>query len=141
MIRAYDAKSGQLKRIFTAHEGAVNTLTIVGDKLYSGASDATMRVWDCKDISEDLLVDDEPPPAPATTDTISSLERDLEKDHVIVPIPDEPGIINMDDDAPEDEPEDENDEPDENEEENDDASSNDESSAKSSDEDSDEDSD
>ena len=97
IIRAYDAKSGQLKRVFQGHEGAVNTIVIVGEKVYSGASDATLRVWDAKDISEDLLVDEEPPPAP--TDTISSLERDLEKDHTIVPIPDEPGILDLDDDV------------------------------------------
>ena len=50
IARAYDAKSATLKRFYQGHEGAINCLTVVDDKLYTGSSDGTMRVWDAKDI-------------------------------------------------------------------------------------------
>ena len=50
IVRAYEAKSAVLKRTYTGHEGAVNCLMIVRDKIFSGSSDCTMRVWDASDI-------------------------------------------------------------------------------------------
>lgn len=81
IARAYDAKSATLKRIFQGHEGAINCLACVDDKLYTGSSDSTMRVWDAKDISEDLNVNEEPPPAPpvAVVEDDPGLEKELEK--------------------------------------------------------------
>jgi WD40 repeat protein len=32
VVRAYDAKSSQLRRVYTGHEGAVNCIQIVRDK-------------------------------------------------------------------------------------------------------------
>ena len=78
IARAYDAKSATLKRFYQGHEGAINCLTMVDDKLYTGSSDGTMRVWDAKDISDDLNVDEEPPPAPAAI-VDEGLEQELEK--------------------------------------------------------------
>ena len=48
--RAFDAKSGTLKRIFKGHEGAITCLTIVDDKLYTGSFDCTLKTWDLKNI-------------------------------------------------------------------------------------------
>ena len=50
VVRAYEAKSAVLKRTYTGHEGAVNCLMIVRDKIFTGSSDCTMRVWDASDI-------------------------------------------------------------------------------------------
>jgi hypothetical protein len=36
VARAYDAKSATLKRLFQGHEGAINCLVCVDDKLYTG---------------------------------------------------------------------------------------------------------
>ena len=36
--------------LFQGHEGAINCMTVVDDKLYTGSSDGTLRVWDAKDI-------------------------------------------------------------------------------------------
>ena len=49
-IRAYDAKTSELRRIYSAHEGAVNCIKIANDTIYSGSMDATFRVWDISDI-------------------------------------------------------------------------------------------
>ena len=53
IARAYDAKSATLKRIFQGHEGAINCMIVVDEKLFTGSSDGTMRVWDGKDISDE----------------------------------------------------------------------------------------
>merc|ERR1712226_558562 len=69
IARAFDAKSGALKRSFVGHEAAVNCMMITEGKLYTGSSDGTLRVWNAKDVSEELLVDDgPPPPAPVVVD-------------------------------------------------------------------------
>ena len=69
IARAYDAKSGTLKRSYIGHEAAVNCMVITEGKLYTGSSDGTLRIWDAKDVSEELLVDDgPPPPAPIPVD-------------------------------------------------------------------------
>ena len=62
IVRAFDAKSGSLKRQFVGHEAAVNCMTITGGKLYTGSSDGTLRIWDAKDVADDGLGDDGPPP-------------------------------------------------------------------------------
>ena len=42
---------------------------ITEGKLFTGSSDGTLRVWNAKDVSEELLVDDgPPPPAPVVVD-------------------------------------------------------------------------
>ena len=44
-------------------------MVITEGKLYTGSSDGTLRIWDAKDVSEELLVDDgPPPPAPIPVD-------------------------------------------------------------------------
>ena len=43
IVRAFDAKSGALKRQFVGHEAAVNCMAITGGKLYTGSSDGTLR--------------------------------------------------------------------------------------------------
>lgn len=69
IARAFDAKSGALKRSFVGHEAAVNCMMITEGKLFTGSSDGTLRVWNAKDVSEELLVDDgPPPPAPVVVD-------------------------------------------------------------------------
>ena len=62
IVRAFDAKSGAIKRQFVGHEAAVNCMMLTGGKLYSGSSDGTLRVWDAKDVSDEMMQDDGPPP-------------------------------------------------------------------------------
>merc|ERR1719223_2512306 len=69
IVRAFDAKSGSLKRQFVGHGAAVNCMTITGGKLYTGSSDGTLRIWDAKDVSDEMMQDDGPPPAAAVEDT------------------------------------------------------------------------
>ncbi|KAB7503394.1 WD repeat-containing protein 86 [Armadillidium nasatum] len=52
-IRAFDAKTGALKRILMGHDAAVTNITIVGDKLYSSSFDGALRVWNIKSIKTD----------------------------------------------------------------------------------------
>ena len=83
VVRAYDAKSGALKRHYTGHEGAVNCLVVARDKIFSGSSDASLRVWDAKDLSEDLMLPEDGSGAAVAcvgggNDTLSALARDLE---------------------------------------------------------------
>ena len=103
VARAYDAKSATLKRVFQGHEGAINCLVCVDDKLFSGSSDGTMRVWDAKDISDDIHVDEEPPPAPPAAVVDEGLEQEVGRLENEEPeeTP-EDGII--DDEAPAEEP-------------------------------------
>ena len=46
---------------------------------FPGSSDGTMRVWDAKDIADDVNIDEEPPPAPPTAVVDDGLEKELEK--------------------------------------------------------------
>ena len=48
-------------------------------KKFPGSSDGTMRVWDAKDIADDVNIDEEPPPAPPTAVVDDGLEKELEK--------------------------------------------------------------
>jgi pleiotropic regulator 1 len=50
IARAYDAKSAALRRQYVGHESAINCLACIGEKLFTGSSDGTMRIWDAKDI-------------------------------------------------------------------------------------------
>ncbi|ELU09441.1 hypothetical protein CAPTEDRAFT_115707 [Capitella teleta] len=57
VARCYDAKSGVLKRQFHGHEVTVNTMqVIVGDRLFTGSHDSTLRMWDISGISDDTMV-------------------------------------------------------------------------------------
>lgn len=49
-IRAFDAKTGALRRILIGHDAAVTNITIVGEKLYSSSFDGTLRVWNIRSI-------------------------------------------------------------------------------------------
>ena len=89
VARAYDAKSATLKRVYEGHESAINCLTCVDEKLFTGSSDGTMRVWSTKDIIEDLTADDEPPPAPAVVNDVEHLEKELNVHEDGEPIEDE----------------------------------------------------
>ena len=64
IVRAFDAKSGAIKRSFVGHEAAVNCMTLTGGKLYTGSSDGTLRIWDAKDVSDEMVDDGPPPPVP-----------------------------------------------------------------------------
>merc|ERR1719510_2378278 len=64
IVRAFDAKSGTIKRSFVGHEAAVNCMTLTSGKLYTGSSDGTLRVWDAKDVSDEMVDDGPPPPVP-----------------------------------------------------------------------------
>ena len=77
IIRAFDAKSGSLKRQFVGHEAAVNCMTITGGKLYTGSSDGTLRIWDAKDVSDEMMQDDGPPP-PAPVEDGTAATEDVE---------------------------------------------------------------
>ncbi len=82
VVRAYDAKSGTMRKHYTAHEGAVNAIAVVKDKIYTASSDATLRVWDAKDLMDELELGEEPAggacAAAAHPDTFSAVARDLE---------------------------------------------------------------
>ena len=64
IVRAFDAKSGTIKRSFVGHEAAVNCMTLTSGKLYTGSSDGTLRIWDAKDVSDEMVDDGPPPPLP-----------------------------------------------------------------------------
>ena len=49
--RAYDAKSGALKRTFSGHGSAISCLQCINQKLYTGANDGVLKVWDARDIA------------------------------------------------------------------------------------------
>ncbi|XP_053630464.2 WD repeat-containing protein 86-like [Cherax quadricarinatus] len=51
VARAFDAKSGSLKRVFQGHTDSVSCLAVWANKLYTGSSDGTLRVWDVSNIS------------------------------------------------------------------------------------------
>ncbi len=50
MMRAYNATTGELKATFEGHEGAINCMVVLKDKVYTGASDCTLRCWDIKEL-------------------------------------------------------------------------------------------
>ncbi len=49
-LRAYNATTGALKASFEGHEGALNCMVVLKEKIYTGASDNTLRCWDTKDL-------------------------------------------------------------------------------------------
>ncbi|XP_045592673.1 WD repeat-containing protein 86-like [Procambarus clarkii] len=62
IVRAFNAKSGSLKRKFIGHESAVTCLAVcvnqqgqeVFTRLLTGSNDSTLRVWNATGISEQL---------------------------------------------------------------------------------------
>ena len=50
IARAFDAKSGSLKRVFHGHENSINCLCLAGAKLYTGSQDGSLRVWNAAKI-------------------------------------------------------------------------------------------
>ena len=76
IVRAFDAKSGSLKRQFVGHEAAVNCMTIAGGKLYTGSSDGTLRIWDAKDVSDEMMQDAGPPPPAPVEDGAKDVTED-----------------------------------------------------------------
>ena len=81
IVRAYDAKSGGIKRQFVGHEAAVNCMMITGGKLYTGSSDGTLRIWDAKEISDEMMQDDgAPPPAPEAAEDSAEVDAVVAED-------------------------------------------------------------
>lgn len=52
-IRSYDAKSGDVKKVFVGHDFAVTALEVVGGKLFTGSYDGFLKVWDSTGIKDD----------------------------------------------------------------------------------------
>jgi len=50
-LRAYDAKSGGLKKVYVGHDHAINAIAVKGKKIYSGSTDGTLRVWDAAELT------------------------------------------------------------------------------------------
>ena len=42
----------------------MNCMTLASGKLYTGSSDGTLRIWDAKDVSDEMVDDGPPPPVP-----------------------------------------------------------------------------
>lgn len=40
-----------LKRTFKGHTGSVNSLRVIGKRLFTGSYDGTLRVWDVSDLA------------------------------------------------------------------------------------------
>ncbi|CAI9739471.1 repeat-containing 86-like isoform X2 [Octopus vulgaris] len=55
--RAFDAKSGALKRTFRGHETAVHTMQIVDNKLFTGSFDGTLNIWNIKNVADEINYD------------------------------------------------------------------------------------
>lgn len=53
--RAYDAKSGTLKRTFKGHSSAITCIEVVPGKLFSGSYDGNLLVWKTDGIKEDSV--------------------------------------------------------------------------------------
>jgi WD40 repeat protein len=49
--RCFDVKSGALKRTFKGHAGSVNSLRVIGKRLFTGSYDGTLRIWDVSDLA------------------------------------------------------------------------------------------
>jgi len=47
-IKVWDTSSWQCKQNLEGHHGAVLSLAVSGDKLYSGSRDCTIKIWDLK---------------------------------------------------------------------------------------------
>merc|ERR1712106_1242973 len=61
-IKSWNIQSGQCLKTMDGHTNAVICILVVNRLMYSGSADGTLRIWDAKDVSEELLVDDGPPP-------------------------------------------------------------------------------
>jgi WD40 repeat protein len=52
--RVYDAQTMELVKRFRGHLGPIRTLAITDDLLITGSTDSTVRVWDLKQVEENL---------------------------------------------------------------------------------------
>ena len=65
-----------------------------------------MRVWDAKDIADDVNIDEEPPPAPPAAVVDDGLEKELEKlEAEVNDLQETPEDGIIDDDVPQEEEE------------------------------------
>ncbi len=49
-MRAFNATTGELKAQFVGHEGAINCIVVLKEKIYTGSSDNTLRCWDIREL-------------------------------------------------------------------------------------------
>jgi len=49
-VRAYDAKSGALRKVFVGHSAAVNTIAVKGKRIFSGDSEGALIEWDAAEL-------------------------------------------------------------------------------------------
>lgn len=52
-VKAFDAKSGTSKRIFSGHTASVGCLMVSSGRLYTGSCDNTLRIWDATKLRDD----------------------------------------------------------------------------------------
>uniref|UniRef100_H2Y1T2 Uncharacterized protein n=2 Tax=Ciona intestinalis TaxID=7719 RepID=H2Y1T2_CIOIN len=57
-VRAFDSKSGHLKRTYRGHKYLVNCLMTLEDTLLSGSYDGSIKIWNTKDLLKDHVTED-----------------------------------------------------------------------------------
>ncbi|KAI1292077.1 WD repeat-containing protein 86 [Halotydeus destructor] len=57
-VRAYDAKSGTIKRLFLGHSESITSIQVVPQRLITTSFDGKMSVWDTKGFSDDTVFGD-----------------------------------------------------------------------------------